>query len=236
MFRQTATERGYLYRGVPRRLGGSEQVADVIKAHVIVEEFGRARAPREVPGNGVNNLLPTLLEKGSDWQQNMFIPKTLTGDYLWCQGYSEPGAGSDLASLTTSARLDGDEWVINGQKIWTSFARDAAYMYALVRTEPDQPRHLGLSYLLIDMRADGLDVRPLRQITGEMHFNEVFFDDVRTPANWIVGSAAKAGPCPDPRSSTSATRSEREPVGSALRLPRPPCADNRTTRKARDRR
>lgn len=211
-FRAAATERGYLYRGIPRRLGGSEQPADVLRAQVVVEEFARARAPREVPGNGVNMLVPTLLECGAPWQQNRFVPKTLTGEYVWCQGYSEPGSGSDLASLTTSARLDGDEWVISGQKIWTSFAAEAAYMFALVRTEPDRPRHRGLSYLLLDMTAPGIDVRPLRQITGEMHFNEVFFDEVRTPADWIVGERGNGWVV-----SKATLQHERNALGGAAR-------------------
>src|SRR3978361_1091208 len=113
-FRTRATEAGYLYRGVPKAYGGSEQAPDVIKAQVIRDEFARVRAPMEVAGNGMNMLVPTLLERGEDWQKEKFIPKTLTGEYVWAQGYSEPGSGSDLASVKTSAVLDGDEWVING--------------------------------------------------------------------------------------------------------------------------
>jgi alkylation response protein AidB-like acyl-CoA dehydrogenase len=211
-FRDAATAAGLLYRSVPRRFGGSEQPADIVKLYVIHEEFARSRAPREVPGNGVNNLVPTLLERGEEWQRERFIPHTLTGKYLWCQGYSEPGAGSDLASLTTTARLDGDEWVINGQKIWTSFAAESSHMYVLVRTEPAQPRHLGLSYLLLEMSRPGIEVRPLRQMTGEMQFNEVFFDDVRTPADWVVGERGHGWSV-----SRSTLKHERNSLGSSAR-------------------
>jgi len=132
-------------------------------------------------------LVPTLLEHGTEAQKERFIRETLLGKIRWCQGYSEPGAGSDLASLKTRAVLDGDHWVVNGQKIWTSNARDADWMFALVRTEPDQPRHDGISYLLIEMTTPGLDVRPLRQMTGDADFNEVFFDNARVPVENLVG-------------------------------------------------
>jgi alkylation response protein AidB-like acyl-CoA dehydrogenase len=123
-FRRLATDAGYLYRNVPKRFGGSEQPPDSLRAAVIGEEFARARAPREVSGNGVTMLIPTLLERGEEWQKEQFIPKTVSGEYRWAQGYSEPGSGSDLASLRTRGELSGDEWVINGQKIWTSDAMD----------------------------------------------------------------------------------------------------------------
>jgi alkylation response protein AidB-like acyl-CoA dehydrogenase len=186
-FRKLATARGYLYRSVPVAYGGSEQTPDPMKAHIIREAFARARAPREVAGAGVNMVVPTLLAAGQPWQKEAFIPKTLTGEYRWAQGYSEPGAGSDLASVRTSAVLDGDEWAINGQKVWTSDAQNSNYMFALVRTEPDAPKHNGISYLLLRMDQPGVTVRPLKQITGESHFNEVFLDNARTPKDWIVG-------------------------------------------------
>jgi len=186
-FRRKAVEAGYIYRSVPKRYGGSEQAPDPWKAYVIRQEFDKVRAPREIVGNGVGLLVPTLLAAGEDWQKEMFIEKTLTGEYRWAQGYSEPGAGSDLASLRTSAVLQGDEWVINGQKVWTSGAKDATHMFVLVRTEPDAGKHAGISYLLVRTDQPGVTVRPLKQLTGESHFAEVFFDDARTPANWIVG-------------------------------------------------
>lgn len=190
-FRTKAIDAGYLYRGIPRRFGGSEQPADSLKARIIAEEFGRAKAPGEIKGVGTQMLVPTLLECGAEWQKEKFVRKTLTGEYKWCQGYSEPGSGSDLASLRTRGELVGDEWVINGQKVWTSYAGTSDYMFALVRTEPEAPKHEGISYLLIDMKAPGIDVRPLKQINGGEEFNEIFLTDVRTPADWIVGDRGK---------------------------------------------
>ncbi len=186
-FRKMATHAGYLYRSVPKRFRGSEQVSDLLKAQIIREEFEAAHAPMEVPGNGMSMLVPTLLENGADWQKEMFIPKTVLGEYQWAQGYSEPGSGSDLASIRTKGELVGDEWIINGQKVWTTLAHKCQYMYALIRTEPHAPKHEGITYMLIDLRQPGVEVRPLRQITGGAEFNEVFFTDARTPANWIVG-------------------------------------------------
>ena len=186
-FRLKAIERGYLYRHVPRRYGGSEQPPDPLKATIIAEEFRRARAPHEIVGQGPSMLVPTLLEHGTEKQKEFFVRNTLLGRIRWCQGYSEPGAGSDLASLRTRAVLEGDSWVVNGQKIWTSSAKDSNWMFALVRTEPDKPKHDGISYLLIEMSTPGIDVRPLRQMTGDADFNEVFFENVRVPAANIVG-------------------------------------------------
>jgi alkylation response protein AidB-like acyl-CoA dehydrogenase len=186
-FRLKAIERGYLYRHVPRRYGGAEQTPDPLKATIVAEEFRRARAPYEITGQGPSMLVPTLLEHGSEKQKGRFIRDTLLGKIRWCQGYSEPGAGSDLASLRTRAVLEGDHWVVNGQKIWTSNAKEADWMFALVRTEPEQPKHDGISYLLIAMDTPGIDVRPLRQMTGDADFNEVFFENVRVPAENLVG-------------------------------------------------
>src|SRR5690606_31397844 len=129
----------------------------------------------------------SLIAAGEDWQKEYFVPKTLSGEFVWAQGYSEPGAGSDLASLTTKAELVGDEWVINGQKVWTSGVAQANHMFVLCRTEPNAPKRQGISYLLIDIRQPGVTVRPLKQITGGSEFGEVFFDNAKTPANWIVG-------------------------------------------------
>ncbi|MFW6092895.1 MAG: acyl-CoA dehydrogenase family protein [Pseudomonadota bacterium] len=187
-FRARATERGYLFRNIPKRLGGSEQPLDILRGQVISEEFARARAPMEPAGIGVGMLVPTLLERGERWQQEKFVPPTIRGEVDWAQGYSEPGAGSDLASVRTRAELVGDEWVINGQKIWTSNAQNCQYMFALVRTEPDAPKHEGISYLLLDLEQPGVTIRPLKMVTGQSGFNEVFFDDARTPADWIVGA------------------------------------------------
>src|SRR5215813_6903723 len=186
-FRLAAIARGYLYRHVPQAYGGSEQPYDPLKSVIIAEEFRRAKAPGEVVGQGPGMLVPTLVEHGTEAQKQFFIRDTLLGRIKWCQGYSEPGSGSDLASLRTRGELDGDFWVVNGQKIWTSNATDAEWMFCLVRTEPDAPKHDGISYLLIDMKTPGIEVRPLRQLTGDADFNEVFLDNVRVPAKNIVG-------------------------------------------------
>jgi alkylation response protein AidB-like acyl-CoA dehydrogenase len=191
-FRARATEEGYLYRAIPKRYGGSEQPVDVIRAQVIREEFARVRAPMEIGGNGMNMTVPTLLEKGTDEQKALFIRGTLEGDYIWGQGYSEPGSGSDLASVRTKGELsaDGSKWIINGQKIWTSQGMQATHMFMLVRTEPDAPKHDGITYLLIDLDQPGITRRPIRQMTGEEGdhtFCEFFFDNAETPVSWQVG-------------------------------------------------
>ncbi len=209
-FRLKATERGYLYRGIPRRYGGSEQAVDIIRAQVIREAFGAARAPMEVGGNGTAMLVPTLLERGTDAQRERFIRPTLDGSYVWGQGYSEPGSGSDLASVRCRGDLDGDEWVINGQKTWTSDGARATHMFALIRTEPDAPKHAGISYLLIDLDQLGVTRRPIRQITGEATFSEIFLEDVRTPADWIVGARGEGWAV-----SRTTLKHERASIGSA---------------------
>jgi alkylation response protein AidB-like acyl-CoA dehydrogenase len=187
VFRKRATDAGYLYRNIPKQYGGSEQEPDVVLAQVIREEFSKKWAPMEVRGIGTMMLVPTLLERGEEWMKDKFVERTLNGEIKWCQGYSEPGSGSDLASLKTRGEIIGDDWVINGQKIWTTSAHEADYMFILVRTEPDAQKHAGISYLLIDMKQPGIDARPLRQMTGTIDFNEVFFTDAKTPKDWIVG-------------------------------------------------
>jgi alkylation response protein AidB-like acyl-CoA dehydrogenase len=209
-FRQRAIAAGYLGRAIPKAYGGSEQAADPLKGQVIREEFGRAQAPMDPPGIGMMMLVPTLLERGESWQKDKFVPGTLHGDITWCQGYSEPGSGSDLASLKTRGVLEGDEWVINGQKIWTSGAQHADYMFCLVRTEPEAQKHAGISYLLIDMKQPGIDVRPLKQMTGGADFNEVFLNDVRTPKDWIVGKRGEGWLV-----SRTTLKHERNSIGNA---------------------
>jgi alkylation response protein AidB-like acyl-CoA dehydrogenase len=212
-FRAHAIEHGYLYRNVPRQYGGSEQAPDVLKAQIIREEFARVRAPAELGGPGVTMLVPTLIECGTDAQKERFIAKTISGEYNWAQGYSEPGAGSDLVSLKTRGVLEGDEWVINGQKIWTSWAHKAHYMFALVRTEPHEPRHKGISYILLDMKQPGVTVRPLKQITGGREFCEVFLDGARAPLSWMVGERGHGWDV-----SRSTLKHERNLVGGAATL------------------
>ena len=180
-------EAGYAARTIPTRYGGAGHAADILQARIIAEEFARAGVPPGLRGQGISMLVPTLLEIGTEAQKQQFIPPTLAGDMVWCQGYSEPGAGSDLASLRTAAVLDGEHWVVNGQKIWTSTAHMADWMFCLVRTEPDAPKHQGISFLLLRMDTPGIEVRPLVDMTMHRNFNEVFFTDVRVPAHQIVG-------------------------------------------------
>jgi alkylation response protein AidB-like acyl-CoA dehydrogenase len=209
-FRRRAIEAGYLARAIPKAYGGSEQPPDALKGQIIREEFGRAGAPGDARGIGTMMLVPTLLEKGEEWQKDKWVPGTVLGEITWCQGYSEPGSGSDLASLKTRGELVGDEWVINGQKIWTSGAHHANYMFCLVRTEPEAPKHAGISYLLIDMKQPGIDVRPLKMMTGSADFNEVFLNDVRTPADWIVGKRGEGWSV-----SRTTLKHERNSIGDA---------------------
>jgi|TARA_B100000378_G_scaffold104643_3_gene83631 alkylation response protein AidB-like acyl-CoA dehydrogenase len=209
-FRTKATDAGYLYRAIPKQYGGSEQPADVVKAQVIREEFARARAPMEIGGNGMSMLVPTLLEKGTPEQKDMFIRQTMAGDMMWGQGYSEPGTGSDLASVRTRAELVGDEWVINGQKIWTSQGDRATHMFGLFRTEPNASKHGGISYLMLDLNQPGVTRRPIRQMTGEAGFYEFFFDNARTPASWIVGERGDGW-----NVSRTTLKHERASIGSA---------------------
>ncbi len=187
LFRQRGIERGYVYRHIPKEYGGAGGEADVIKDQIIQEEYAAAGAPGALLTQGAGMIAPTLLEMGTEEQKQRFVRCALTGEDVWCQGYSEPGAGSDLASLTSRAELDGDDWVIHGHKVWTSGAEKADYMFGLFRTEPDAPKHAGISYLLLNMKQPGIEVRPLREMTGGALFNEVYFDGARTPADWIVG-------------------------------------------------
>ena len=186
LFRRRGIEAGFVYREIPSEYGGGGREPDVLKDYIITEEYLRAEAPGNIISQGPAMLAPTLIEFGTEEQKRKFVPPTLRGEMRWCQGYSEPGSGSDLASLQCTAVLDGDEWVINGQKIWTSNAQESHYMFGLFRTEA-KGKHAAISYLLIDMSAPGIEVRPLKQMSGGMDFNEVFFDDARTPACNIVG-------------------------------------------------
>ena len=181
-------EHGYTARTIPKAYGGYGAEPDILKSRIIAEEFAEAGVNQGMGGQGISMLVPTLLELGTEEQKQAFIRKTIEGDMIWCQGYSEPGAGSDLASLRTSAVLDGDEWVVNGQKIWTSTAHLADWIFCLVRTEPDAKKHHGISFLLFDMKTPGIEIRPLVDMTGAANFNEVFFTDVRVPKDQIVGN------------------------------------------------
>ena len=180
-------EKGYTARTVPKQYGGSGAQPDPLISRIIAEEFALAQATPALSNQGISMLVPTLLQYGTEEQKARWIEPTLKGEVVWCQGYSEPGSGSDLASLRTRAELDGDQWVLDGHKIWTSTANVANMMFCLARTDPDVPRHGGISYLLVPMDAEGIRVRPLKTMTGEAEFNEVFFEKVRFPAANIVG-------------------------------------------------
>ena len=184
-------EHGYAARTIPRQYGGYGAEPDILKARIIAEAFSEAGAPRGMAGQGISMLVPTLLEVGSEEQKLRWIGPTLRGEVIWCQGYSEPGAGSDLANLQTKAVEDGEDFLISGSKIWTSTAAQAQMMFCLVRTEPEKPKHEGISYILFPMDTPGIEVRPLKTMTGLAEFNEVFFTDVRVPKANVVGGRGK---------------------------------------------
>lgn len=186
-WRKLLIENGFAARDIPKKYGGYGAKPDILKTRIIAEEFARAKIVQGHGAQGMAYLVPTLLDLGTEEQKVRFIGPTLRAETIWCEGFSEPNAGSDLASLTTSAVLDKDEWVVNGQKIWTSTAMEADWMFCLVRTEPDAPKHQGLSMLLFSMKTPGIEVRPLGTMTGDAHFNEVFFTNVRVPKDQIVG-------------------------------------------------
>lgn len=180
----TMSHHGWLVPAWPVEHGGMGLTQS--KVLVYMEELERSGAPR-VMDQGLMNLGPVLIARGNDEQRRRFLPKILSGEHLWCQGYSEPNAGSDLASLRTEARVDGDEFVINGQKIWTSVAFDANHMFALVRTDKTVKKQAGISFVMIDLRQPGVTVRPIRNIAGHEELCEVFLDDVRAPLANLVG-------------------------------------------------
>ncbi len=178
-------EGGWICATWPREYGG--RGLSVMQAAVLSEEFERAGVPMRADFFGDTLVGPTILRWGTEAQKQEFLPKILSGQISWCQGFSEPDAGSDLASLTTRAQLDGDEWVIHGQKVWTTQAQRADYIFLLARTDPDVARHAGISYLLVPMRQPGIEVRPIAQIDGSAEFNEVFLDGARCPRDNVVG-------------------------------------------------
>ncbi|WP_170365017.1 acyl-CoA dehydrogenase family protein [Ruegeria arenilitoris] len=184
----TLNERGWLNFNWPKEFGGAEWNA--VQRHIFEEECAAAYAPRIVPF-GLSMLGPVLQKFGSKAQQEYFLPRILNGEHWWCQGYSEPGAGSDLASLKTRAVRDGDHYVVNGQKTWTTLAQYANWIFCLVRTDPEAKAQEGISFLLIDMNTPGIEVRPIVLLDGTPEVNEVFFDDVRVPVENLVGEENK---------------------------------------------
>ncbi len=186
-WRTVLYEAGYLAPGWPVEYGGAGLSA--LEQVILAEEFAKAGVPTGGPndGFGIQMLGNTLLVWGSEEQKRHYLPRILSGEDTWCQGYSEPNAGSDLGSLALRAALDGDQWVLNGQKIWTSAGHLADHIFTLARTNPDAPKHKGISFLLVDMRQPGIEVRPIKMISGESEFNEVFYTDAVCPRDDVVG-------------------------------------------------
>jgi alkylation response protein AidB-like acyl-CoA dehydrogenase len=186
-WRNTLYEAGYLAPGWPVEYGGAGLSA--LEQVILAEEFTRAGVPTGGPNDafGIQMLGSTLLMCGTDAQKAHYLPRILSGEDRWCQGYSEPNAGSDLANLSLRADRDGDQWVLNGQKIWTSAAHLADHIFTLARTDPDAPKHKGISFLLVDMRQPGIQVRPIRMLSGESEFNEIFYTDAVCPVDAVVG-------------------------------------------------
>ncbi len=169
----------------PEEYGGRD--VTLLQQVIFYEEYARAGGPGRVGLVGEGLIGPTILHFGTEAQRMRFLPAIASGEELWCQGYSEPNAGSDLAALATRADLDGDEWVLHGQKVWTSLAHWSDWCFVLARTDRDAPRHRGISYLLVPMKQEGIEIRPIEQITGTSEFNEVFFDGARTASDLVVG-------------------------------------------------
>ena len=178
---------GYLAPNWPVEYGGAGLTA--LEQVILAEEFARAGVPGGGPNDvfGIQMLGNTLLRWGTEEQKKHYLPRILSGDDAWCQGYSEPNAGSDLSNVGLKAELDGDQWILNGQKIWTSAGHLADHIFTLARTDPDAPRHKGISFILVDMRQPGIEVRPIKMISGESEFNEVFYTDAVAPKGEVIG-------------------------------------------------
>jgi len=182
---RSLADAGYAAIAWPVEYGG--RGAGVMEQVVFAEEMSKADAPGTLNPLGISNIAPAIMQWGTEEQKSRFLPRMLRGDDIWCQGFSEPNAGSDLASLRTRAVLDGDVFVVNGQKIWNTLGHLANWCELLVRTDPDVPKHKGISCLLVDMTLPGVEVRPLATITGEREFNEIFLTDVRVPRDALLG-------------------------------------------------
>jgi alkylation response protein AidB-like acyl-CoA dehydrogenase len=178
-------DNGFLGMAWPKEFGG--QGASQIEMAIFNEEVARVRAPGPLNVLGLTMAGPTIVTHGTDEQKKRFLSKILSCEEIWCQGFSEPNSGSDMAALKTRAEIKGDEFIVNGQKVWTTLGHIADWCMLLVRTDPDAPKHRGISYLLVDMHSPGVTVKPLRQMTGESEFNEMFFDDVHVPRKNLLG-------------------------------------------------
>ena len=210
-WQRTKCDAGWAAIHWPVEYGGQGRSA--IEAGVFAEEEGRFDTTGNMFMVGIDMVGPTLMAHGTEEQKARFLPPMLRGDEVWCQLFSEPGSGSDLASLSTRAVRDGDEWVIDGHKVWTSSAHSADFGICLARTDPDAAKHAGISYFLVDMHAPGVTVRPLRQIDGAIHFNEVFLDGVRVPADRLVGDVHDGW-----RVAMTTLTAERTAIGSGGRV------------------
>jgi alkylation response protein AidB-like acyl-CoA dehydrogenase len=206
--RQKLASKGWIAPAWPKEYGGAGLT--VMQQFIMNEEFAENRIP-PVGGMGVSMVGPTLIAHGNDDQKKEHLGRILSGEVQWCQGFSEPGSGSDLASLQTKAVRDGDDFVINGQKIWTSGAQYAHWMFMMARTDPDAPKHKGISYFLVDMKSPGVTVRPLTNLANQNMFNEVFFEDVRVPAKNLVGELNRGWYI-----GTTTLDFERSSIGSAV--------------------
>lgn len=186
-WRAILAEACYLAPNWPSEYGGGGLTA--LEQVILAEEFARAGVPGGGPNDvfGIQMLGNTILRWGTEEQKKYYLPRILSGDDVWCQGYSEPNAGSDLSNLGLKAQLDGDQWILNGQKIWTSAGHLADHIFTLARTDPDAPRHKGISFILVDMRQPGIEVRPIKMISGESEFNEVFYTDAVARKEDVIG-------------------------------------------------
>jgi alkylation response protein AidB-like acyl-CoA dehydrogenase len=207
-WRQKLATQGWIAPAWPKEYGGAG--LSTMEQFILNEEFAEARAP-QLGGMGVSMAGPTIIIHGTEEQKAEHLPKILKGETQWCQGFSEPGAGSDLASLQTRAVKDGDDFVINGSKIWTSGAQFANWMFMLARTDPDAPKHRGITYFLLDFKTPGITVQPLVTMAGTAVFNQVFFDNVRVPADNVVGEVNRGWYV-----GTTTLDFERSGIGSAV--------------------
>jgi alkylation response protein AidB-like acyl-CoA dehydrogenase len=195
----------------PKEYGGHG--ATLIEQAIFQEEMARANAPQLIGTIGLSLVGPTIIAMGTEEQKTRYLSKILSGEEIWCQGFSEPNAGSDLASLGTKAVRDGDDFIINGQKIWTSFAQMADWCLLLVRTDAEAPKHKGITCLLTDMHSEGVSVRPLRQMSGDSGFNEVFFSNVRVPITQVLGEINKGW-----TTAIAALMNERAHIGTGIQV------------------